>query len=173
MAVARRVSLSAFGFLCSFSIFLKLSSSPLKNNRKKKWFYHCKLCSSLNLGSAFLPLIFIIAVHSFPLLSLSRSGVDLLGHLDQADFLKVVLSEEPAGADGCCLCFSFLNRHTLNLLHLAQGENKNNIKTRFMYIVSHQQFTKLLVLSSPPLLHLHQMNGEHPPTPHLHHHRSY
>uniref|UniRef100_A0A3Q1IYM8 Uncharacterized protein n=1 Tax=Anabas testudineus TaxID=64144 RepID=A0A3Q1IYM8_ANATE len=29
IAVARRVSLSAFGFLCSFSIFLKVNSSPL------------------------------------------------------------------------------------------------------------------------------------------------
>uniref|UniRef100_A0A672YEP5 Uncharacterized protein n=1 Tax=Sphaeramia orbicularis TaxID=375764 RepID=A0A672YEP5_9TELE len=29
IAVASRVSLSAFGFLCSFSIFLSVSSSPL------------------------------------------------------------------------------------------------------------------------------------------------
>lgn len=31
IAVARRVSLSSFGFLCSFSIFLKVSTSPLKD----------------------------------------------------------------------------------------------------------------------------------------------
>uniref|UniRef100_A0A3B3BJ54 Uncharacterized protein n=1 Tax=Oryzias melastigma TaxID=30732 RepID=A0A3B3BJ54_ORYME len=30
IAVASRVSLSAFGFLCSFSIFLSVSSSPLR-----------------------------------------------------------------------------------------------------------------------------------------------
>uniref|UniRef100_A0A671V8U6 Transmembrane protein n=1 Tax=Sparus aurata TaxID=8175 RepID=A0A671V8U6_SPAAU len=35
IAVARRVSLSALGFLCSFSIFLKVSSSPLKDFKNK------------------------------------------------------------------------------------------------------------------------------------------
>uniref|UniRef100_A0A3Q3IHH7 Uncharacterized protein n=1 Tax=Monopterus albus TaxID=43700 RepID=A0A3Q3IHH7_MONAL len=40
IAVARRVSLSAFGFLCSISISLKVSNSPLKDLEKKTYKTH-------------------------------------------------------------------------------------------------------------------------------------
>lgn len=41
IAVARRVSLSAFGFLCSFSMSLKVSSSPLRHQKQILDFQNC------------------------------------------------------------------------------------------------------------------------------------